>query len=217
MGLENLEGTRRALHGVAELVLAGPQYRESGTIRLRVVQGGFETVRAPALRVNVTELVAGDRAIPLNGTTCRELATAAGVEAGGPEGLYGDTSGVGPDDTLGVDGAAAAHIVESFARGQEALLRFAPAEEPVLWPEHFDLGITVDEVNYGVSAGDSYLAEPYVYVAPWEPREGTFWDAPFGATRPVRRMRDAAELHGFLVEGRERASRDPRSQGEISS
>ncbi|WP_216651394.1 hypothetical protein [Actinomadura litoris] len=209
MELESLEGTRRALHGVAELVLAGPQYRESGTIRLRVVWGGFETVRAPELRVNVTELVAGDRAIPLNGTTCRELATAAGIEAGAPEGLYGDTSGVGLDETLGVDGEAAAHIVESFARGREALVRFAPEAGPVLWPEHFDLGITVDEVNYGVSAGDGYLAEPYAYVAPWKPRQGAFWDAPFGATRPVRLLADAAELHDFLLEGRERASRDP--------
>jgi hypothetical protein len=32
-----------------------------------------------------------------------------------------------------------------------ALRSFAPGLEPVLWPEHFDLGIKLDEVNFGVS------------------------------------------------------------------
>ena len=39
--------TRRSLHGVAELVLAGPQYRTSGSIELRVTPGGFATTVAP--------------------------------------------------------------------------------------------------------------------------------------------------------------------------
>lgn len=25
---------------------------------------------------------------------------------------------------------------------------------PILWPEHFDVGITLDQVNYGLSPGD---------------------------------------------------------------
>ena len=41
--------TRRSLHGVAELVLAGPQYRTSGSIELRVTPGGFATTVAPDL------------------------------------------------------------------------------------------------------------------------------------------------------------------------
>ena len=36
-----LTATMLALHGVAELLLAGPQYRASGTIRLRVEPGGL--------------------------------------------------------------------------------------------------------------------------------------------------------------------------------
>ena len=43
MGQE-LAATRRSLHGVAELVLAGPQYRATGKLRLGVVPGGFATV-----------------------------------------------------------------------------------------------------------------------------------------------------------------------------
>jgi hypothetical protein len=50
----------------------------------------------------------------------------------------------------------------------------------VLWPEHFDIGISVDEVNYGVSPGDVHIPEPYAYVGPWHPRVGTFWNTGFG-------------------------------------
>src|SRR5215470_17212087 len=88
---------RRALHGVAELVLAGPQYRRSGTIRLRPVPGGFGTTAEPDLRIDGPFLVAGDRRLALSGTNARELAEAAGVEVG-PPGIYSDGSGVSPDD-----------------------------------------------------------------------------------------------------------------------
>ena len=123
---QTLATTRRALHGVAENVLAGPQYRHSGTIRLGVTESGFGTVREPFLRVSGAELAAGDRKIPINGATCRELAAAAGIDAGAPEGLYGDGSGVGVDETLGVDAEAAQHIADVFDRGHAALQRFAP-------------------------------------------------------------------------------------------
>ena len=39
-----LVATRRSLHAVAESVLAGPQYRAHGTIRLTVTPGGFGQV-----------------------------------------------------------------------------------------------------------------------------------------------------------------------------
>ncbi|WP_207400874.1 hypothetical protein [Actinomadura roseirufa] len=213
MNREDLASTRRSLHGVAEWVLAGPQYRESGSIELGVVAGGFGTVRSPDLRVVGTELVAGDREIPLNGATCRELAAAAGVEAGGVQDLYNDGSGVGPDDVLSVDVPTAARIADGFGRAQEALVRFAPDVAPVLWPEHFDLAITVDEINYGVSPGDTYLGEPYAYAGPWEAREGQFWNAPFGAARPVRLLAGDA-LYAFFEKAKERASIDPPRQSE---
>jgi len=43
MDERSLAVTRRSLHGVAELVLAGPQHGRGGGIRLRVVPGGFGT------------------------------------------------------------------------------------------------------------------------------------------------------------------------------
>ena len=86
---------------------------------------------------------------------------------------------------------------------------FAPGEEPVLWPEHFDLGISIDEVNYGVSPGDAHVPEPYAYVGPWTPREGAFWNKPFGATRPMGESPDARALVAFFREGARRAVADP--------
>jgi hypothetical protein len=80
----------------------------------------------------------------------------------------------------------------------------------VLWPEHFDLGITADEINYGVSLGDSWLGEPYAYVAPWQPRSGKFWTtAPFGAAVPLRERGDVDSVAAFFAEGAERARLDP--------
>ncbi|MFB4314344.1 hypothetical protein [Actinomadura sp. 21ATH] len=206
--------TRRALHGVAELLLAGPQHRESGTIRLAVTPDGFATTAAPRLRVAGTELVAGDRVIPMNGTTFRELAAAADVaDPGGPRDLYRDGSGAGLDDLIGVDAGAAGVVHTAFARGDEALRRLAPEVTPVLWPEHFDVGIAVGEVNYGVSPGDSYLGEPYAYAAPWKPRAGSFWNAPFGAARPLGELPGATAILDFLMEGRDRAAADPVREG----
>ncbi|WP_211785868.1 hypothetical protein [Kitasatospora atroaurantiaca] len=200
---------RQALHAVAELLLAGPQYRASGTIRLRVQPGGFATVAEPALRVEGAELVAGDRRLALQGATCTSLGDALGIEAGAPAGLYAEGSGADPTKVLSFDPAAAGLLLGRFAEGDTALRLFAPDQQPVLWPEHFDLGITVDEVNYGVSPGDAYSREPYAYVGPWTRRDGDFWNAPFGATRPMSELAGADAIAAFFAIGRDRARIDP--------
>jgi hypothetical protein len=107
--------------------------------------------------------------------------------------VYRDGSGVGVDDRLVVADDAAAVIAEALERGAAALRAFRPDAEPVLWPEHFDLGITVDRVNYGVSTGDEFLAVPYAYVGPWDSFSGPFWNAPFGAARPLIEIADVSE------------------------
>jgi Electron transfer DM13 len=63
-----------------------------------------------------------------------------------------------------VDPTAAAALAAWFARGDAGLRAFATGEQPVLWPEHFDLGIAVDEVNYGISPGDAGHAIPCAYI-----------------------------------------------------
>lgn len=204
-----LEDTRRALHAIAELVLAGPQYRESGEIALRVTEGGFETRFPPGLRVSGLTVVSSARgAVEIDGRSCRQLGAALGVEVGVPAGLYHDGSGVGVDDPLTVGASEAAEIVGCFTIGDAALRRFAPDEEPILWPEHFDVGISVAEVNYGVSPGDRFLAEPYAYVGPWQRRQdGAFWNAPFGAARPVRGLATVDAVVAFFATGRDRVVR----------
>ena len=91
-------------------------------------------------------------------------------------------------------------LADALTAGDAALRAMAPDEVPVLWPEHFDVGISVDEVNYGVSPGDSYLATPYAYVGPWAARTGDFWNAPFGAALAVE-GRDADALAAFFARG----------------
>ncbi|QRP49524.1 hypothetical protein [Amycolatopsis sp. FDAARGOS 1241] len=193
-----LARTRRSLHGVAELLLAGPQFRSSGRIELRVVGEGFATIAEPALTVDGPRLVTPSGAVDLPGRTYREVAAEIGVEAGDLADVYSDGPGVRPDETIELGAGALSTLLRAFAAGDRALRAFAPGETPVLWPEHFDVAITVAEVNYGVSPGDTFLSEPYAYVGPHEPRRGEFWNAPFGAAHPVREVPD---LEAFFREG----------------
>ncbi|MGQ0574325.1 MAG: hypothetical protein ACT4RN_08990 [Pseudonocardia sp.] len=200
-----LTATRLSLHGVAESVIAGPQFRAHGTIRLAAMPGGFGGVAVP-LRVEGTSLVWDGGRAPLTGTL-GALAAAAGVELGTP-GNYHDSPDLPADHDLAVDPAAAALIADAFARGDAAMRAFAPSQTPVLWPEHFDVGVTVDEVNYGVSPGDAAHPRPYAYVGPWTPPvQGGFWNAPFGALRPLDELPDARAVAAFFTKGRAAAPR----------
>ncbi|MEV7094823.1 hypothetical protein AB0M80_18495 [Amycolatopsis sp. NPDC051045] len=193
--------TRRSLHGVAELLLAGPEHRATGRIDLRVTDGGFATTAGPALRVEGDELVTGSARVRLAGRTYADVAAEAGIEAGEPAGVYTGGPGIAPAERITWESKALALLLQAFADGDRALREFAPDAVPVLWPEHFDVAITVDEVNYGVSPGDGYLGEPYAYVGPHEPRRGEFWNAPFGAARPLRDLGGA--VTAFFRTGRE--------------
>lgn len=209
--MTDLVATRRSLHGVAELLLAGPQHVRSGTIRLVPCAGGFATVAAPAVSVVHGALVHDGRTVPLDGRTVAEAGAAVGLSVASLADLYRDGSGIGPDDLLAVTDTAADEIASAFERGRAGLAAFRPEETAVLWPEHFDLGITVDEVNYGVSPGDDFLAVPYAYVGPWTPRAGTFWNAPFGAARPLA---DLPDLTAWFAEGAELAGTDATTNEE---
>ena len=208
----SLTQTRRSWHAIAELVLAGPQVRATGHLRLRVVPGGFATAYGPDLRVEHGELVAGGIRVAIDGRTCSDLAAAVGVEVGAPVDHYDDGSGVRADEVLRCDVAAAERLARCFAIGDEALRQLTDGRPP-LWPEHFDVGLTIDGVNYGVSPGDGHIDEPYAYVGPWRRRRrGEFWNAAFGAARPLRQLGDAATVLDFFSEGRRRATADPPAE-----
>ena len=208
MGHDELAATRRSLHGVAELVLAGPQYRATGRLRLGVVAGGFATTAlSPRLLVDGS-LVTGAEGLSaaIGGRTPRAIGADLGVAIGRPEGLYADGSGVDPDETLALDPGQAGVIIGALALGHDALVAFAAGESPVLWPEHFDVALRVGDVNFGVSPGDGFSADPYAYVGvSAAPAGDKFWNAPFGAAVPLRELPDAAAVAGFFAAGRELA------------
>ncbi|MDY7000028.1 MAG: hypothetical protein SW019_25860 [Actinomycetota bacterium] len=197
-------GTRRQLHGLAEGLIAGPQYRSAGTIRLTVLPDGFSGTAVP-MSVRGLELVWPDATMPLAGTP-RELAEAAGVDFGPPVGVYRSDATLTADAVLDIDAAAAQVLTRCLHAGHRALRRVFPTQHPVLWPEHFDVAVTEGSVNYGVSAGDGYHGAPYAYVGPWEPRTGAFWNAPFGAVYPLDRDRDGEQLTADIAAFFERGS-----------
>ncbi|MGW4242823.1 hypothetical protein [Nocardia sp. NPDC004722] len=204
---EDYRRTRESLHAVAEQLLAGPQYRRSGTIRLAAAPGGFATVREPKVAVREDLLLLDDAPIgKLHGATIADLAAAAGLESGLPDGVYTDVTGFDPHAELWIDPDQARILTRAYELGDTALRALAPDHTPTLWPEHFDLGFDVDEVNYGVSPGDSSIAEPYAYVGPWTPRTGEFWNQSFGAARTIAELGGPEGLLAFFTEGRQLAA-----------
>jgi hypothetical protein len=193
--------TRRQLRGVAESLIAGPQYRASGTIRLAVRPAGFTGVSIP-IAVHGTDLVFPNGSCPLVGPVS---AIAAGFDPGPPDGVYDIVDPLPADAVLNLDVAAAEWIHRSHYAGGHAIKNVMPDQHPVLWPEHFDVAATDNEVNYGVSAGDDYHPTPYAYVGPWTQRTGPFWKAPFGAIYPLAAADDVDALTSRIADFFERA------------
>jgi hypothetical protein len=199
----NLESTRNSLHTVAELLLAGPQYDAHRYLRLRVVDGGFATVLEPEIRLDVDHVVVGDRSSPIHGRTPAELGQELGLTPRSLDDVYSDGPSRDLDQPLPVDPDQARRLVAALAAGDAALRSLAPDETPVLWPEHFDVGVVVGEVNYGVSPGDGFEPEPYAYVGPWTPPEqDEFWNAPFGAVLRLAPEDGADVVLAFFERGR---------------
>ena len=196
----DLTRTRTALHGVAELLLAGPQYAESSTIRLRVVPGGIATVAEPDLRLEGGRARGRARPAPARGHLRRGRA-AAGVDAPParrrlprPVPTSPSTDEVDPDPEP-------PRCSTRFAVGDAALRAFAPDEEPVFWPEHLDVGDLPRRGQLRRLAGRHHLSEPYAYVGPWTARTGEFWNHSFGAARPMSALGGADAVVGFFREG----------------
>ena len=210
--------TRTAWHRVAEHVLAAGQFASTGEIRLRPYSGGFSTVDGVDGR---QVAVVGDRLAVIDGastryrplTTLDDAARFAGVELG-LRGSYPPVTSADPATPLRIDRSAAGLLADWYALADTALRRFADdvgePVDPILWPGHFDLGITGDATNYGASPGDEAFAGPYLYVGPHEGPTSThdFWNAPFGAAVPAHRIPTADHAVAFCSEGRNRVRID---------
>lgn len=208
-------GTRRQLRGVAESLIAGPQYRSSGTIRLAVRPDGFAAVTIP-IAVHGIDLVLPNDAVRLEGPMS-SIADAAGIVAGPPDDVYPIVDPLPPNIDLRLDAEAAEWVNRSHYAGGYALKTFLPECHPVLWPEHFDVAVTDSEVNYGVSAGDDQHPMPYAYVGPWTVPTGPFWNAPFGALYPLDRATNVDGLTSRIVDFFERGRRELSNPAANSS
>ena len=199
-----LSTTRRALHAVAELLIAGPQYEKDGDIRLAVRSGGFGGWIESAPAVSGTDLVTPTGRFPLGGTV-NDLARRAGISPRTLRDVYTGGPEFSTDEPTEVTASVAELLLRSFADGDAALRLLDPGQLPTLWPEHFDIGISVAEVNYGVSPGDTAIGEPYAYVGPWQVPVGAFWNQPFGAARPLSQLPSAQAIAEFFLQGRDAA------------
>ena len=135
-------------------------------------------------------------------SSCADLAGELGLRVGSLTDVYHDVTDVAETERLELDPAAADWLARCWAARDEALRRLAPDETPVLWPEHFDVGIRLDDINFGVSPGDTNLNEPYAYVGPPTRPAGAFWNQPFGAARPMRELTGVAAVVQFFATGR---------------
>jgi len=212
--------TLAALHTVAEHIAAAARYRAVGRIGLQPVRGGFGT---PLIDDRWIEILGTDLVVrsetgevqrePI--TTLRSAGTFVGVEPGLPAEIYPPATPLDLDAGLEVDPDAATAIADWFNLANEALGAFAAAhgeEKPsdaTLWPEHFDLARSLAEVNYGASPGDDGHDGPYLYVGPWTPRRGSFWNEAFGASVSGAAVADVASAVAFFAEGYAAAAADP--------
>ena len=200
VGLEPLPdtfaATRDALHVLACFAVSHHRRTRTGRIGLRPTGDGFGT---PETDTGPRVLVRGDRLVREGGaevpiTTVRAACEVLGVEPTPDPQVGSDLPPYDPDAPLGVDAAASLALGRWYAFGQRVLDDLTAARPPAsvseaqLWPEHFDLAVVVQletggAVNVGVSPGDRYHEDPYVYVGPHhrEGLVGAFWNAPFGA------------------------------------
>ncbi len=222
VGPDLLSATRRGLHELAEQVLAADLYRHTGRIGLRPTPGGFGTPpfivdgSTRQVRIDGVELVLlrGDDRTAWPITTVRSAAAALELEPGAPD-VYQAATEVAPDRPLDLDPTVVPLLADWLAVGAEALERFAASHggaEPSpaqLWPEHFDLAISMADVNYGVSPGDDPHPLPYAYVGPWPVpegagTEGSWWNESYGRGVSAVDLADSGDLVALYEEGWER-------------
>lgn len=187
--------TRESLRALACYAISPARKGRTGRIGLRSTGDGIGT---PPFDDGSRIAVRGDRLIfepdreaPI--TTLSAAAELLGITLSPDPGVGHDLPPFTPDTELAVDPAASLWLGAWYAFASRQLDRLsarltdATVSEAQLWPEHFDLAVTVDldgaAVNVGFSPGDATSAEPYMYVGPQDTSSlhGGYWNAPFGA------------------------------------
>ena len=209
--------SREAVHALAEHVLCTVRHAAVGRIGLTPVPDGIATPPFDGRTVGLRGLDLvdsgphGERRAPV--TTLRAAGQFFGVDPVAPP-LWTPTTTPDLDAPLAIEADDAAALAAWFALVAGVLMRVDPSAAQTLWPEHFDLAITVGEVTFGGSPGDAEHAEPYLYVLPpagFERGDPTFWNEPFGASLAYHRIDGQADADTFFAEAAERlAAADPQ-------
>ncbi len=215
--------TRESLRTVACYVVAPARKARTGRIGLRPVGGGFGT---PPFDDGSRIVVRGDTIAWTPGRsamlgTIRDAGRFVGIELSDDPGVGHDLPPFAPDADLAVDSVASLVLGSWYVFGDQVIERLGAASsagtvsEAQLWPEHFDLAVTVEldtgaSVNVGFSPGDGFNADPYAYVGPHDTGglSGDYWNAPFGAFVSYGRLSGAgdpvASALAFIDEGLDR-------------
>jgi hypothetical protein len=216
-------GTRLAVHALAEHVLCTVRYDAVGRIGLLPTPDGVATPpfedRTVGLRGRelVDRRPDGERRAPV--TTLRAAADHFGCALGPPP-LWSPVTAPDPDAPLKVDGTDLGLLARWFALVADALATQAPGAEQTLWPEHFDLAVTVNDsrdgdTTFGGSPGDVGHDQPYLYVLPPVPvpdGDGSFWNEPFGAARCYDRVANTSDAAAFFADAAARIRSAPPSE-----
>jgi hypothetical protein len=220
--------TRTELHRVAAHVLARRRFVATGRFGLRVTPGGFGTPLFgddDVVRIDGASLLrerrVDDRAVTathrLDRATIRDLTAFVDVELDADFSVGKETPELGDADApLQVDAAAVALMADWYELGARAVDHAVVAAAgnggdaavAQIWPEHFDLGTDVavgsGRANLGVSPGDDFSAEPYLYVGPWSadrPGDAAYWNVAFGALATWSEIRDPEAADAFFARG----------------
>ena len=211
---------RESLHRMAEHVLSPARFAVTGKIGLRQSPGGFATPpfgdTDRVISVDLDHLVVTDHAssrrTPI--TTIADAARFVGITPGAPIAVYTPNTPFEPDAPLSVDLDAVEILAMWYELTNVALRAFAESiaddepNEAQLWPEHFDLALAADRINYGGSPGDDYIDVPYLYVGPFEGRPSSpdpFWNQPFGAAMGFDEIATIQDAFEFFRRGRQLA------------
>ena len=213
--------TRASLHRLAEHVISPALHAVTGKIGLRQSSGGFATPpfgdKGRVISVDGDQLVDSDRTGQSRRAAITTIADAArfvGVAPGAPSAVYQPNTPLEPDAPLTVDPDAAEVVAMWYELTDMALRAFATSigddapTEVQLWPEHFDLAMSADRINYGGSPGDSYIDVPYLYVGPFDgppTKTDPFWNQRFGAAIGFDEITSIHDAFDFFRQGRQLA------------
>jgi hypothetical protein len=199
--------TRNALHQLARFVLAADLDGTTELVTLRITPGGFGQPerlidgQQRRVRVDGTTIVVqhGEHEVWTPLTTLDAAAAAVGVAL--------SAEATASDRPLPIDPVDAALLARFFASTDAALAelrrRHIPDRPTIaqLFPHHFDLAITMREVNVGGSPGDADHDEPYLYVGPWTLAPHPMWNETWGASRPWTDQTTLDEILQFFEDG----------------